>query len=84
MANARNMEKAATTTATPAKIAKGIDSADLMTFTTYPLSGRGQFARKSEAVTSRFSGKHTTHNTIVDNAHISGGIMKVAHQEPAT
>jgi hypothetical protein len=21
-------------------------------------------------------------NTIVDNAHISGGIMKVAHQEP--
>jgi hypothetical protein len=33
---------------------------------------------------SRFSGKHTVRNTIVDNAHISGGIMKVAHQDPAT
>jgi hypothetical protein len=71
MANARNMEKTATT---PAKIAKGIDSEDLMTFTTYPLSGRGQFARKSEAVISRFSGKHTARNTIVDNAHISGAL----------
>jgi hypothetical protein len=68
------MEKAATTPAMQTKSIRGIDSAVLVTFTAHLPAGQGQFARKFLAVISRFSGKHTARNTIVDNAHISGAL----------